>query len=343
MGVAIQELPSTQTIRMKLLVLISLVTLSFAFEDGKMVKYWEKMKAAESCWGEENVKLSMVAFKKAFAKCGQEDAPELSLPPFRSTYRFVNTLLNGAKDMENRQANTMYSMMESMMKNKYNSYGNNDRQTRMKMFMTMMRAMMGNNMNDNNYNYRSNNPTDSFGDMFNSRSKRAADPSLDLGDRLVEKLQEKQHMMKEKIGNMTCVFKEMGCLNHKNELDLQGMKDEMNKYAMPVWFQKRYEEIIDTCYEMATNLPAKIEENAVVTGENFGTVNIAQVKTFWKCHTKAENKLCMNQDIKKKIEANFGPLEEILEQTQMTEYQLFPLVMQLLHGEEMEYMMMGEN
>merc|ERR1719500_2222662 len=125
-----------------------------------------------------------------------------------------------------------------MMKNKYNSYGNNDRQTRMKMFMTMMRAMMGNNMNDNNYNYRSNNPTDRFGDMFNSRSKRAVDPSLDLGDRLVEKLQEKQHMMEEKIGNMTCVFKEMGCLNHKNELDLQGMKDEMNKYTMPVWFQK---------------------------------------------------------------------------------------------------------
>jgi len=202
--------------------------------------------------------------------------------------------------------------------------------------------MMGNNMNDNNYNYRSNNPTDRFGDMFNSRSKRAVDPSLDLGDRLVEKLQEKQHMMEEKIGNMTCVFKEMGCLNHKNELDLQGMKDEMNKYTMPVWFQKRYEEIIDTCYEMATNLPTKIEENAVVTGENFGTVNVAQIKTFMKCRTKAENKLCMNQDIKKKIEANFGPLEEILEQTQMTEYQLFPLVMQLLHGEEMEYMMMGE-
>merc|ERR1712060_356024 len=157
-----------QTIRMKLLVLISLVTLSFAFEDGKMVKYWEKMKAAESCWGEENFKQHMISFKKACAKCGQEDAPELSLPPFRSTYRFVNTLLNGANDMENRQANMMYRMMESMMKNKYNSYsdndgensyGNNDRQTRMKMFMTMMRAMMGNNMNDNNYNYRSNNHT----------------------------------------------------------------------------------------------------------------------------------------------------------------------------------------
>merc|ERR1712183_695760 len=230
-----------------------------------------------------------------------------------------------------------------MMKNKYNSYGNNDRQTRMKMFMTMMRAMMGNNMNDNNYNYRSNNPMDGFGDMFNSRSKRAVDTSLELGDRLVEKLQEKQHMMEEKIGNMTCLMKEIGVLNFNNELDPHGMKAEMNKYTMPVWFQKRYDEIIDTCYEMATNLPAQIEENAVVTGDNFGTVNIAQIKTFWKCSQKAETKLCMNQDLKKKIEANFGPLEEILEQTQMTEYQLFPLVMQLLHGEEMEYMMMGEN
>merc|ERR1719427_1324045 len=124
------------------------------------------MKAAESCWGEENFKLCEVSFKKAFAKCGQQDAPELSLPPFRSTYRFVNTLLNGANDMENRQANMMYRMMESMMKNKYssysdndreNSYGNNGRQTRMKMFMAMMmESMMKNKYNSYSDNDREN-------------------------------------------------------------------------------------------------------------------------------------------------------------------------------------------
>lgn len=97
--------------------------------------------------------------------------------------------------------------------------------------------------------------------------------------------------------------------------------------------------MVDTCYDMATNLPSQIEENAVITGEDFGTVNLAEIKSFKKCCSMGETRLCMNQDIKKKIETNFGPLEDILSQTQLTEYQIFPLVIQLLHGQEMEYMM----
>merc|ERR1712029_515725 len=108
-------------------------------------------------------------------------------------------------------------------------------------------------------------------------------------------------------------------LNNENELDLAGMREEMKQYTMPSpWFSQKYDQILETCYEMANNLPADIEEQSVVNGENFGSVN---------------------HDIKKKIETNFSPMEEILEQTQLTEYQLFPLVIQLLHGEEMEYMM----
>ena len=47
------------------------------------------MKAFESCWGEDNVKLYTVNLKQAIAKCSQVDAPELSLPPFRSPYRYI--------------------------------------------------------------------------------------------------------------------------------------------------------------------------------------------------------------------------------------------------------------
>ena len=50
-------------------------------------KHWAEMKAQESCWGEDNMKQYMVSMKKAVAKCNQVDAPELSLPPFKSTYR----------------------------------------------------------------------------------------------------------------------------------------------------------------------------------------------------------------------------------------------------------------
>ncbi len=51
-------------------------------------KKWTAMKAQESCWGEENMKLYTVNLKQAIAKCSQLDAPELSLPPFRSPYRY---------------------------------------------------------------------------------------------------------------------------------------------------------------------------------------------------------------------------------------------------------------
>merc|ERR1711915_1038520 len=51
-------------------------------------------------------------------------------------------------------------------------------------------------------------------------------------------------------------------------------------------------------------------------------------------------KLCMYQDTKKKIEANFGPLEELLEgfNNQLTEEQVFFMVNELLQGSEDEFM-----
>merc|ERR1712192_235726 len=53
-----------------------------------------------------------------------------------------------------------------------------------------------------------------FKNMFNSiRFKRAAGDNLDLGDRLVEKLAEQRHHMEAKIGNMTCVMRELNVLD----------------------------------------------------------------------------------------------------------------------------------
>merc|ERR1711970_1597014 len=180
---------------------------------------------------------------------------------------------------------------------------------------------------DRTGSYRKNNPMSQFKQMFNSyRSKRQATDSLDLGDRLVEKLAEQKHHMEAKIGNMTCILRETNVIDASNNLDMQAMKRDMQQYTMPSpWFGQKYEQMLDTCYEMATNLPAEMADNSVVSG-SFGTVNLAEMK------------MCMNQDIKTKVESNFGPMEEILEQTQLTEAEFFPLVMQLLHGEEMDYM-----
>jgi len=382
---------------MKFLTILTLVTM--ALGDEKMTKQWKTMKAYESCWGEENMKLHTVNIKRAIATCSNKDAPELFLPPYRSSYRFVNTIISGATKMENEQYEMvkkmmwmmkqqqssrrpssadyykdtdndwmeqmkmkfmMKQMMENMMakSDSQMSYRQQeedrfDGQDMMKVFSSMFANKMDNKMDTFRMkkpdSYRKNNPMAQLMEMFSSsRSKRAAaetsdsvgNPSLDLGDRLVEKLNEQKKQMEAKVGNMTCVLKEMNCLDSDNQLDVRAMKRDMEQYKMPSpWFAQRYEELLDTCYDMATNLPEKIEENAVVTGEDFGSVNMAEIKMFFKCCSKAKTKLCMNQDIKNKIEANFGPLEDILSQTQLTEYQIFPLVIQLLHGEEMEYMM----
>merc|ERR1719490_569602 len=130
-----------------------------------------KLKAMESCWGEENMKLVMVDMKKAIAKCSHEDAPELSLPPYRSAYRFTNTMINKGNDYEH--INDMASMFAKMMQ------------------MMKMKNMMKND-DYSSSSYNSDNAFDMFNDM---RFKRAAGDNLDLGDRLVEKLAEQKHQM----------------------------------------------------------------------------------------------------------------------------------------------------
>merc|ERR1719500_430230 len=135
---------------------------------------WIKMKAMESCWGSENIKLYTVELKKAIAKCSNEDAPELSLPPYRSSYRFVNAMIN--------QGNNMDMMMKMKMKNMMRSnYQNDDEQ----LFNEFFKSMGSSDRMDNyrTGSYRKNDPMSQFKQMFNSyRSKRQATDSLDLGD-----------------------------------------------------------------------------------------------------------------------------------------------------------------
>merc|ERR1712032_1063010 len=99
---------------------------------------------------------------------------------------------------------------------------------------------------------------------------------------------------------MTCVMRELNVLDASNNIDIQAMKRDTQKYSM-----------------------------------------LSEVKMFTKCCDKAKTKLCIHQDIKNKVESNFGPMEDILQETQLTEHEFFPLVMQLLHGKEMDYMTGG--
>merc|ERR1719445_2250346 len=186
-------------------------------------------------------------------------------------------------------------------------------ESKMDKFGAIFKKMFQNNMNKNHNRYdqqKHNMYSNMFdmqnSDMFHSRHTRAAARSnLDLGDRLVEKLQGQKQEMEEKVGNLTCILQEVNVLDNNNEISVSSMKRDLEQYNLPsVWFKENYLELLDTCYQMATTLPAQVGEEYTVQGD-FGTVNMAQVKMFMGCCSKAKAKLCMNYDIKQKIEENF--------------------------------------
>jgi len=251
-------------------------------------------------------------------------------------YSMMKSKYNNKWGMDNKMDMEKFEKMYDMVKQmKHQSYKRDE--MRDSSPIAAFRSAM--NFDNNNHKSMDFNKMANF--FKNFRSKRAADTdSLALNDRLKEKIQHVFEEQQSKIGNMTCVLREMNCLNAENEIDVRAMKKDAEQYNMPsVWFKNRYEEILDTCHEVATNLPEKLDKQEIVTGE-FGTVNMGRVKSFMSCCKNAKQKLCMNQDIKNKIETNFGPVDEILDSFnyQITEDQLFTQVNQLLQGSEDEYM-----
>merc|ERR1711997_960303 len=221
-------------------------------EDYKMFMKWAKGKAMESCWGEDSMKLLTLNMKKAVSKCMQEDAPELDLPPFRYMNRFTNSLVSMANSRSQDQ--DLYKMMKFMMMMKMMQqvgsdnqdhhnfrdstgakYRNNfdhqmmdrmDNGNMMENMMKMMSRMMYNSNKYDKYNRHDNHDSNyrSYDDMSpmmrRFMSKRQADDSLQLNDRLKEKL---EHVMEEHVSemsNMTCVLREMNVLNSRNNIDI---------------------------------------------------------------------------------------------------------------------------
>merc|ERR1712106_828242 len=413
------------TRRMKVfaVLLLAVVALGHQTQESEREQFYKfaVAKAMESCLGKDNVNKYTVNMKKAVAKCEQQDAPELDLPPFRSMYKFVNTIISSANRMDQQKLHQVFVALrimtnvqdyttnlnsnsgsnwlkEKFMKHKMNEDEDDfhvrpysfDNKMDNKMGKFEMMKMMKDIINENNYSQSSDNyemkkmmkkffGNDHSADQFEMmkmaneknfdsqdyknynfappqarfRFKRRAPgstkphqkpdytkpaPGLDRGDRLFAKLQEQKREMEARVGNMTCVLRETKVLNKDNEIDIKSLKQGMQQYTPPSpWFKNRFEELIDICHETAVNIPADISDEHNIKGQ-FGSVNLAHVKTFMKCCKEGKQKLCMNQDTKNKIESNFGPIKDILEQTKLTEYQLFPLVQQMLQGEESEYL-----
>merc|ERR1711981_305336 len=146
--------PRRPTQKMKFFVLLALAAAVVADYEKEMMTKWMKMKAMESCWGSENMKLYTVEMKRAIAKCSNEDAPELSLPPFRSSYRFVNAMINQGNNMDmlkNMMAAMSTSMNQDTSEFSYvQPYSTNS--DRSDSFMDKMKMMMKDMMRSNYQN-----------------------------------------------------------------------------------------------------------------------------------------------------------------------------------------------
>merc|ERR1719333_2020270 len=148
-----------------------------------------------------------------------------------------------------------------------------------------------------------------FRSMGQMRFKRQAGDSLALNDRLKEKL---EHMMKEHVehvSNMTCVLRELNVIDQNNNIDVNAMKRDAEQYKMPsTWFGDRYEEILESCHQVAENLPASLQDKVLPNNYNGPMRNL------------------------EKIETNFGPVDQLLEgfNNQITEEQVFYMVNELL-------------
>merc|ERR1712168_1632199 len=166
--------------KMKVLAVLLLCGLSAAWEDPaqsqqEMYRSWVGMKAMESCWGEENIKTQTINLKLAVAQCSQQDAPELNLPPFRSPYKFINTLLTPADEKEQQQLMFIHKMMQEMNDNSPHQYNHNSnnyfnsnswtenmfKKMAIRKAMNKMAEQYMNNMNKNNHHNDM-----SYGSMF---------------------------------------------------------------------------------------------------------------------------------------------------------------------------------
>merc|ERR1712242_253486 len=61
------------------------------------------------------------------------------------------------------------------------------------------------------------------------RNKRATDDLFELGDRLTEKLKEETVEMQAKLGNASCVLKELDIIDQNENLDVSGMVQSIER------------------------------------------------------------------------------------------------------------------
>jgi len=336
--------------------------------DWEMMKKWSKYKAMEACYGEDITKTQVLKMKRAIAKCSKVDMPELDLPMFNSPYRAIQALLNGAREMEKTNMARFQEVMKTMQTTAsggapavaqssspnyvpipipipQSSSSSSERKPDVieelmkKMFMRKVMQKFFDQRSDDNDDDDEDDffgveDDEKFAEMLffsknknRNRFKRQSD-LYELGDRLSEKLMEQKEEMASKMGNWTCVLRELRMVDKDMELDLESILDQIRDMNIrDPWLLQHTIEDTRTCYAYAQSLPAEI----------FAEMSLPEqwvkVKMFKKCIKMAKYQTCMDNDIKKKLEENFGPLQKLVETTGLAEKELLPMAMKLLHGD----------
>merc|ERR1711874_782385 len=277
--------------------LLALLVLGAAGADKATFTRWAKLKALESCWGEENIKLQTVNTKKAVAKCQHVDTPELHLAPFRAVNKLVENMEDFMKFYRFTQRMDMINL------GGYDQVGYQDT-SNLSMMEKMKLMIMMRKMRDHEENM----------DKFRK--------SQDFDDESLESVWSQMRFTRE--GD-----------------DSVALKRDLKQYEMPsLWFEDKYEEILDSCFQVAESLPPSLQEEYAPSNYNGPLRNLGKIKSFMDCSKSARMKLCMYQDTRRKIEDNFGPMDELVEglHNQLSEEQVFLMVNELLEGPEEEYM-----
>merc|ERR1719339_576126 len=161
--------------------------------------------------------------KKAVSKCLQVDAPETELPPLRYLNRFTNNLVSMANNnhgygQSHNNEDELVKMMKMMMMMKMmQSFGGHDEDHHSSRHVPAraedMMSMMFKQMKSDKYDsYKSNDYSPMMQRFMGGFQKRQADDSLELNDRLKEKLENLMTEHVSEMSNMTCVLREMNVL-----------------------------------------------------------------------------------------------------------------------------------
>merc|ERR1712142_318943 len=156
------------------------------------------------------------------------------------------------------QKNTDMGMYDNNPMDVMEMRSNDPMEARMDQLEAMLKSAYNNKMKNNYEQYNMKNSeyrNDMFNDvnrqsnmkwgMYNRRQTRATKRNIDLGDRLVERLQFQKEEMQDRIGNLTCVLQEMNVLDNNNKLSIFGMKKDLAQYNLPSqWFKENYEQLL---------------------------------------------------------------------------------------------------